>query len=158
MSNIHELVAAVNISDVVVHEERGRRIYWEDAERDDLTFPLTDNSLGMRNDGQEIGFRFRSVFSDERAEFVADVEVIYSAQEPIIVVDEVLREFAERVAFMAVYPFVRSSIHGSASRLNVPAPVLGMVRQGEFSLGEKMSEDETRIAFGDNRSEFSGPE
>jgi hypothetical protein len=94
------------------------------------------------------------LFTDERAEFVTDAEIIYTAEEDINVTDAVQREFAERVAFMAVYPFIRASIHGSATRLNVPAPVLGMVRQGEFSLGDQMDEETVEATFGDTRSEL----
>ncbi|MFE4468913.1 hypothetical protein ACFRFH_08850 [Leifsonia sp. NPDC056824] len=156
IEDVHALVAAVNLTDIVLHEERGRRIYWTDSQRDELKFPITANSLGMREEGPEVRFRFRSVFSDERAEFVADVEAVYSADQEITVDEAVIREFAERVAFMAAYPFIRASIYSSASRLNVPAPVLGMVRQGEFSLGEKLTEDESQAAFGDTVSEFTG--
>lgn len=43
-------------------------------------------------------------------------------------------EFLERVAMMAVYPFQREALATYATRLRVPVPTLGLVRQGEIDL------------------------
>ena len=153
VEEIGELVQLVDIEDILIWEERARRVVWTEEEKAERSFPVIRNSLGVQNDAERMRYRFRSVFSDENAEYVADAEITYLSPEPIQTTAELRSEFAERVAFMAIYPFVRASIHGSAARLNLPAPVLSIVRQGEFSLGEPLSVDEAREEFGDNRSE-----
>ncbi|WP_243077347.1 hypothetical protein [Microbacterium sp. SS28] len=139
---------------MIVHEERARRVLWSSEELETLEFPLRNDSFGFILGDQRMHFRFRSVFADERAEFVADIELIYSISEQVTFDEAIHREFAERVAFMAVYPFIRTSIFGAAGRLSLPAPILGIVRQGEFSLGEKMTEDQAHSAFADVASEL----
>ena len=153
VADVVELVNLVDIGNVVVYEERARRVAWSEEELADLEFPFTTNSLGMIADEHHLRYRFRSIFTDESAEYAADVEIDYVSEQAIGVTPEVQREFAERVAFMAVYPFIRASIFGSASRLGMKAPVLGIVRQGEFALGDNLTEAELQTAFGDVRSE-----
>lgn len=155
VDDIVEFVGLVDIQDIIVHEERGRRISWTDDEKSERQFPVTDNSLGMMNDEQIFKFRFRAVFSDEESELVSDVEIVYVTQEPVATKVSLRHEFAERVAFMAIYPFIRASIFGSASRLGVAAPVLSIIRQGEFAMGEEMTDEQIRDAFGDTRSELT---
>lgn len=153
--DIHELLTLVDIADLIFHEERGRRIVRTDEDLASLELPMTVNSLGTRAESTMIRFRFRTVFSDVVAEYVADAEIVYESSEEVTVGEELQREFAERVAFMALYPFLRASVNGSAMRLGLPAPLLGIVRQGEFEFGDKMSEQEVVEAFGDIRSELA---
>lgn len=154
VQDVRELLDLAEIDNVVVHEERARRITWADDQLDQQ-FPLRNDSFGFFYEDQEMHFRFRSVFADRQAEYVADVEVVYRTEDMLVFDDTIHREFAERVAFMAVYPFIRASVFASAGRLNLPAPILGMVRQGEFSLGERLTEDQALTAFGDVSSEFA---
>lgn len=155
IKSIEEFVLAIELSDVIVHEERARLIYWDDAERAAMAFPLTNTSLGMRNSDNSFSFRFRIIFADDEAEYVADHEIVYTTSESFSVAREILIEFSQRVAFMATYPFLRSSIFSSASRLNRPTPILGLVRQGEFGVQDEMSDAEVRSAFFDNVSEVA---
>jgi hypothetical protein len=155
INDIHELVAAVQLGNILVHEERARRLHWSEDELLNLNFPLAENSMGISENGLERRFRFRSRFTDASGEYVADFEAIYSLPELADVAQPILTEFAERVAFMAIYPFLRASIFASASRLGLPIPVLGIVRQGEFSSGDQMTAEQVKSEFGDNRSEVA---
>lgn len=155
IEDVRDLLALVDLHDVIVHEERARRVAWSSEELERLEFPLRDDSFGFSLGDQRLHFRFRSVFADERAEFVADVELVYSVSEQVTFDEAIHREFAERVAFMAVYPFIRSAIFGAAGRLSLPTPILGIVRQGEFKLGERMTEQQVQAAFADVTSELS---
>jgi hypothetical protein len=158
VTDIVEFVGLVELDNVIVHEERSRRLMWTDEERDSLEFPFTNNSLGLMVESDVYRFRFRSVFTDESAEYVADIEIVYSTNEVVTTEESLRHEFASRVAFMAVYPFIRASFFGSASRIGLPAPVLSIIRQGEFQLGEDMSAEQIQEAFGDVRSEVVGIE
>lgn len=159
IEDVVELVEAVELTDVFLFEERGRRIDVTGTPDDD---PLVQSfaSIGNREDEDEdeygIGFRFRIVFDDRLGnEFVSDFQARYMLQGPSDIPKPVRAEFAERVAFFAVYPYLRASIQMTASRMGVPAPVLEMVRAGEFSLGDTMTPEDVEKEFGDNSPEGS---
>jgi hypothetical protein len=154
IEDIHEFLALVDLSNIVVHEERSRRIHWAEAEIAKLEFPLSENTLATQTDGRSFRFRYRMVFADQNAEFVADIEAVYDSSELVEIGNSLTADFASRVAFMAAYPFLRSSIFYSAHRLGLPAPLLAMVRQGEFSIGADMPQEEVQRTFAGARSEL----
>ncbi|MBD8101304.1 hypothetical protein [Plantibacter sp. CFBP 8775] len=145
----------VDLADILVHEERARRIVWTTEESSEHDFPLTDNSLATQVEGTSLRFRFRMIFADQNAEFVADIEAAYEAEEAVVLTESLTADFASRVAFMAVYPFLRSSIFYSAHRLGLPAPLLAMVKQGEFAVGDNMSPEQVQLTFGHQKSDLS---
>jgi hypothetical protein len=153
IADVVELVEAVELTDVFMFEERGRRIDVTGTS-DDEPIVYSFASIGDREDDDEgeygIGFRFRIVFDDRLGnEFVSDFQARYMLQGPTDVPKAVRAEFAERVAFFAVYPYLRASIQMTASRMAAPAPVLEMVRAGEFSLGDSMSPEDVEEQFRD---------
>lgn len=70
----------------------------------------------------------------EEGRFVADVASRYDYSEPLQVEDAALEEFTARVGVMAAYPFLREAIHQTASRVRLPAPLLGLLRHGQVEL------------------------
>ena len=152
-ADVAEFVANVDLEDIYCLEERGRRLVWTDGQVEGRKFPETTNSMGIVNGDNQFRFRFRTLFTDRAAEYVGDWEALFVLPEPAEVSDELLREFATKVAFFSVYPYIRASIYGSASRLNLPIPVMGIVRQGGFELGDIMTPEEVRAAFEDQSSE-----
>ena len=155
LDSINDFVAVVQLGNVVVHEERARRIEWSESDLAEREFPSYSNSMGILEREQEIAIRFRMVFTDQSAEYVSDVAAVYTLPKGVTATQDVQLEFAERVAFMAVYPYLRASVYGGAARLGQPIPVLGIVRQGEFSIGDKMPDDAVLAAFGDTESEIA---
>ena len=80
-------------------------------------------------------FRVRQLVKTDEAEITADFEVEYRfAESGGQISEEAQVEFAEKVAFMTLVPYLRESVHTTAVRLGVRPPLLGMVRQGEFRL------------------------
>jgi len=161
VTDILELVQLVELEDVIVREERGRRVFAEldGAEIDKEGEVRSTNALGISDleaeDALGIAFRYRTVFNDGHgSEFVADMEAHYRLLEPRSVSDEVKQEFATRVAFMTVYPYLRSSIQGSATRLGVKAPILGMVRQGDMAISGTLEESQVKEMFRDDEPEL----
>lgn len=154
VDDIHELVGMVELEDVYLWEERGRRITETATETD--AEPRIRNVLNVadRNDSLGVGFRFRMVADDRHGnEFLADFQAQYGLPEPLTLSDEVRAEFAERVAFFTVYPYLRASIQMTASRMGVPAPVLAIVRAGEFKLGTQMANADAVAEFNDTTPE-----
>jgi hypothetical protein len=156
VSDVHDFVKEVELDTLFMHEERGRRLRWTDDELLEIVLPVTSSSLAVSRDEARHRFRFRTTFTDQSAEYVADCEVVYILSEDVDVAESVSMEFAERVAFMAVYPYLRASISSSAARLGLPIPLLGIVRQGEFQSGEKMTQEQVQQEFIDDRSETLG--
>jgi hypothetical protein len=155
LDEIVDFVQLVDIGNVIIHEERGRRIEWNEDEKASREFPFSNNSLGLIVENRSFHYRFRAISTDEYAEYVTDVEIVYVTERDVRATERLLTEFAERVAFMAVYPFIRASIYGSATRLGLPAPVLSIIRQGEFTLGVQLTDEQLHESFGDTRSEVA---
>jgi hypothetical protein len=157
IETIEDLVQHLDLLDVTFLEERGRVVQRSDEEKSEKEWPLHVNRMSVTQSKDKTGmrFRFRYVFSDMNAEYVADARVEYVSQAPFTVPEDVKLDYASRVAFMTAYPFIRSSIFGSATRLTQEVPVLGLVRQGEFEVGSAMSDDEVREAFFDNKPELN---
>ncbi len=150
VDDIHEMVGLVELSDVFVWEERGRRID-ETATEDDREPRIRQVlNVGDRDDFLGVAFRFRMTVDDRQGnEFIADYQARYDLPAPTQFTSEVRTEFAERVAFFTVYPYLRASIQMTASRMGAPAPVLAIVRAGEFKLGTTMTDDAVAAEFRD---------
>lgn len=115
---------------------------------------VNENSFSARRGeppaGQKLGqgVRFEIGISEDDLlttqfgfQFIADdctieslFTAVWSASEAITVAGAAMGEFLERVAMMAVYPYQREALATYATRLRVPVPTLGLVRQGEIDL------------------------
>jgi hypothetical protein len=89
-------------------------------------------SFGREDDN--LKFRFTLTFTFDLGQYKVDMASVYKLSEPVTIPEAINVEFAERVAFMAVFPFLREHVFGIATRLQHPTPVLGLVRQGGFKL------------------------
>ncbi|MDB6425942.1 hypothetical protein [Curtobacterium sp. 20TX0008] len=150
VDDILEMVSLVELSDVYVWEERGRRIDETATEEDREPRIRQVLNVGDRDDFLGVAFRFRMSVDDRQGnEFIADYQARYELAAPAQFTSEVRAEFAERVAFFTVYPYLRASIQMTASRMGAPAPVLAIVRAGEFKLGTTMTDEAVATEFRD---------
>lgn len=78
----------------------------------------------------QFGFRY----VDEDCTIASNYTAVWTAREPISVSGAAMADFLERVAYMSVYPFFREAVSTFATRLRVPVPTLGLVRQGTVDL------------------------
>lgn len=123
------LLDFVELTGIVIYELHGvRREGKEETE--------VEMSVEERHDENSIEARFRMVVSDSHATYTADVGTRYETSQPVEISASVVKEFIERVAVMAAYPFIRESIATTAARMELAVPVLGLLRSGSFSLGE----------------------
>lgn len=149
IDDIGRLVEVIDLVGIEKFEERGRRVVREDEEIRQV------NSLGVvRRFPEGLLIRVRAVVGFGDAEYVADIAANYEFDHGAHVSDDVITEFVERVGFFAVYPFLRESIFSSATRMGRPAPVMGVVRAGEFTFEGEMSDAEVQREFFDNKSEI----
>jgi hypothetical protein len=154
ITTIEDFVSKVTLEDVICFEDRARAINWTEEQLKGRSLPEVDNSLGVMTKAGSVLYRFRVVYADVEAEYVADWGAQYTWPASEDVSPDVLQEFAERVAFFTTYPFLRASVYGSASRLNKPIPVLPIILQGQFERGEEMSPEQVAATFEDNQSEL----
>ncbi len=84
-----------------------------------------------RHGEQKLGTRFRASISGEGGEFLADAEAIFNLAEPRGLDESVIKDFVERVGVMVVYPFLRSAVAETATKLSLPRPVLSLIRRNE---------------------------
>lgn len=126
--NAAGILPYVELTEVRTYALVGRR---DDAERSEDISP----EVGLRLTPDEIETRMRFAVNTGDAYLEADMSVVYQLQRPVNLWAHVVTEFIERVAVMAVYPFVREAVFTTAARLGVDTPVLGMIRSGELGVG-----------------------
>lgn len=78
----------------------------------------------------EFGFRY----VDENCTVETEYTAVWSCPKAITVSGQCMVDFLERVAYMSVYPYFREAVGTFSTRLRVPVPTLGLVRQGTVDL------------------------
>jgi hypothetical protein len=126
ISDVRELIALTELQDVVFWEISARR-----NEENPEDTPLQIQAMARRGDEQQLGLRFRATISAQGGDFVADAEAIFSLAEEREIDPELIHEFVERVGIMVVFPFLRSAITESATKLSLPRPVLTLIKAGQ---------------------------
>jgi hypothetical protein len=129
---IDDIVDLVRLSDLV--DVTLLRVAGERHEGSDVPEPSESMQVLQHADQEHIEVRCQMEVVTAEGRYVADVGSTYDFSEPLQVDRAVLEEFTGRVAVMAVYPFVREAIHQTAARLRLPAPLLGLLRQGQVEL------------------------
>jgi hypothetical protein len=124
-----DLLPLIELTAITTYEVAGRR-----AARDDGVDQSDDIQVMVRVEGDDLETRARMYVVTQQAELVADVSATYSLREALEIPEAVVAEFVERVGVMAVFPYLREAIHTTATRLGVDAPVLGLLRAGNFKL------------------------
>lgn len=128
-----DLLPVLELTGVTAFEIAGRRL---DSQESTETQSSMESMLG--DDDGALAFRVRQHVKTGQAEILADYGVEYRITDPSASVSGKARvEFAEKVAFMTLVPYLRESVHTTAARLGVKVPMLGIVRQGDFTLSRK---------------------
>lgn len=89
-------------------------------------------SLGETDGELNIAFEFRYV--SDGYSITAKHLTLWKFQHACSLDVDALAEFIERVAFMATYPYIRQTISDFAQKLSIPAPTLGLVKDGQVDL------------------------
>lgn len=92
--------------------------------------------------GRRIEVWFRITLENKAALLRSAYAVIYKRDSEDEIPEGVRREFIERVAIMAAVPYLRESIQQAALRIQVPAPLIPILRQGQFQLRGALSDEE----------------
>lgn len=124
-------VELVGVHIVEAHAEAASRT--EDEK--DVSFEVAH---GTRQGG------FYVMFKMDISEPTASIRVIVrttfafeeTAETKADIPELVLKEFIEKVAVMAAYPFLRQGVATMATVVEAPVPLLGLLRSGEFRLDQ----------------------
>jgi hypothetical protein len=102
----------------------------------------TQLQLGQSEDRRQIGVSVRMEAKTDLASFVVAAGVEYSCSEAVELTEGVKAEFANRLAFMTLVPFLREGLITTAARLRVNPPVVPLIRAGAFAVGEPRRDSE----------------
>lgn len=132
--DIHELLSEVSLRDVRCLTTMGERVADPAV---GITEPTGgDGTVSIEVHpvtwGTTLETWFRITVELPDAKLVAAYATLFTREHDQDIPEPVRVEFVERVAVMAVFPYLRESIHTSAVRLQVPPPVLDILRQGAF--------------------------
>jgi hypothetical protein len=75
------------------------------------------------------------------ATYLVDAAVFYAIREPGEVPRNVVSEFVNRVAILALYPFIREALHELARKIDTKRPLLGLYHPGELSISLEDAEE-----------------
>lgn len=136
-----DLLPYVDLTDIRTYEIRGSRV----GER--LSDP-DGQALGVqvRVEETSIEVRVRLEVQAVDADLLADVAAVFTFAQPLNIVAPAQTEFAELVGVMAVFPFIREAIHGTAARLGTSRPVLGLLHAGGFRLQPSNDDESEPVA------------
>ncbi|PPH11636.1 hypothetical protein C5C71_06430 [Rathayibacter sp. AY1C1] len=134
MESIQELVRVADLDDVVHYEIRGVLVPERPEDFEANSYRIDFAELVRPEDAFA---RYRLAFEAEDANYLVDVGAHYSFSEPVTFDRADWVQFAEEVAFMVVFPFLREAVFSAAARLGRPAPVLGLMKRGEFRIESK---------------------
>lgn len=126
IADVVELLGYVELTDITHYEVSGVRR--QTKVEDDFEAGARDPQVMVRSEDGKLETRVRLTFESVDARLVADIAAIYTLSEPLEIDEDVISEFLERVGIMAVYPYLRAALHGSAAQIGVDAPVLGLFR------------------------------
>lgn len=102
-----------------------------------------DFDIASRAEGPLIGLRIEVGFEREYGSAHVDIGVNYKFDVPVELTPEASQEFYNRVAFMALYPYVRESFSSLTHRVFGDAVMLEPVKQGDFVI---LREEEVELA------------
>jgi hypothetical protein len=139
-----DLLKVVDI-DSIRFFELGAKV---NAPDDDDSFEVngSDGSPEAAKNGQEwtvfiqvspeaLNLRARlEIRGSDATAYIVDGAVFYVINEPGEVPKNVVSEFVNRVAILALYPFIREALHELARKVDTKRPLLGLYHPGELSI------------------------
>lgn len=93
----------------------------------------------VTDEGVDYRFEFKCTPTDDQSGQVAEIRVVmvatFELEGSATPEPEFVAQFAQDVAFMAVYPYGREVMQSLAARLEIPSLTLGLVRRGDVQIG-----------------------
>lgn len=140
IESVEDLVPLLTLTGFRQFEISGKRaeaIPIEKSESTDLKAlpePQMDVQIMENHTDQHIEARFRATVDNGVGVFLIDIGLLYNFSEPIDLGRVAINNFIERIAIMAAWPFIREGIATTAARMELPVPVLGLMKQGQATV------------------------
>lgn len=140
IESVEDLVPLLTLTGFRQYEISGKRaeaIPIEKSESTDLKAlpePQMDVQIMENHTDQHIEARFRATVDNGVGVFLIDIGLLYNFSEPIDLGRVAINNFIERIAIMAAWPFIREGIATTAARMELPVPVLGLMKQGQATV------------------------
>lgn len=140
IESVEDLVPLLTLSALRQYEVSGKRTEAAPMEKSEstevkvLTEPQMDVQIMENHNDQHIETRFRATVDNGVGVFLIDIGLLYNFSEPIDLGQTAINSFIERIAIMAAWPFIREGVATTAARMELPVPVLGLMKQGQASM------------------------
>lgn len=131
VADAREMLAHTNLVDVVFLVFNGSRRP-DGSEPPETSEPVLN--VVERHSEDRIEVEVGLTLTTEHATFDISAAARYTLTSPLELRIEVVKEFIERVAVMAVFPYLREGVSSMASRLRVPVPTIGILPAGGMQL------------------------
>lgn len=132
VESIEELVGLVHLVEIRPFEFRATA---SAPPAEEFSQPDINIEYSEMHTAETLIDRFRFIATTADAEYIADIAAVYEIEEPVEVPTPIRIDFAERIGFMSVFPFLRESLITSAARLSRRAPLLDLMRPGDLKIG-----------------------
>lgn len=108
----------------------------ESASPDDaLDEPDPSYSLKFFSEGELLGVRIATSVNLGVGTAIVDVAAHYRVHEPVNISEEGLLDFANRIAVLALVPYIRQAVADLTQRVFGSAALMPVIRQGELTFG-----------------------
>lgn len=134
METASEILERVDLADVFFLRVSGERT---DLGGDAELTSERSTFLLLRETDKELHVRVNLKASTREARFQLDVVGVYRKRGPFTASSAAGREFSERVALFAVWPYLRAELQRLCAQLSVAPLILPMIRQGEVQLTDE---------------------
>lgn len=144
--DIRELVADISLTDIrLIQNEAALKLDSSpDAGLSALGDIVASGEIAIQLNpvswGTSIETWFRASVENEQFALAVAFAVIYKRQSSEAIPEDVKIEFLEKVSAMAAYPYLRAQIQRVASELRIGNVLLGVLKQGQFSVESLDSE------------------
>lgn len=136
ISSAAELLNIIELTSVTFAELHAERTV-ESATGEGLDTVSTALETQIRQEGNRLFVRCNTTAVAPDGKYLADAIGLFTATHEFELAPGVDREFVERVALMAIYPFVREAIHNMSQRLGGGQVQLGFFRPGRVPLEQR---------------------
>lgn len=131
VGSIEDLAAMVSLNEIRYYEVGARAKKSGDGLEEAPRFSF---GYSQRSEPSELEDRFRFVAETDVADYLIEVAAIYTLEGRWEVPQEIRIDFAERIGFMTVFPYIRETLTTAAARLGKRGPLLDFMRPGDLKI------------------------
>lgn len=135
VSDTRELLEILDLDDVYFMKLSAERGVNDDSEL--VEGPRLNHEIFTRPHMDGLGIRLASLVEAKDATYEVDIVTEYVSGEPLDIDPATLKDFVERVAIMAAWPYLRSAVNGLCAQMRAEQITLGLHRPGDLQIEHK---------------------